>query len=148
MVNIRRDHFEVTEYTRVCTRHFFPEDLIQPSNPDGRRRLRKRAVPVLFEWNNFSLPSTRPSIWERRERQNSNTAYDDCEDQEMDVTCSGHDYCSTTEPAALDLALNENAELRAEIARLRGQVEEMALSRRFGLKRFTSSDENIKLYTR
>uniref|UniRef100_A0A8C6TP58 THAP domain-containing protein 1 n=1 Tax=Neogobius melanostomus TaxID=47308 RepID=A0A8C6TP58_9GOBI len=59
--NIRRDDLQVTSHTRVCGRHFQPADVIQPSTPLGRRRLKRGAVPLLFEWNNYSLTAHGPS---------------------------------------------------------------------------------------
>uniref|UniRef100_A0A8C5GHA1 THAP domain-containing protein 1 n=1 Tax=Gouania willdenowi TaxID=441366 RepID=A0A8C5GHA1_GOUWI len=40
VINIRRDIFQITNHTRVCSRHFLPADMKEPSNPRGRRRLR------------------------------------------------------------------------------------------------------------
>ncbi|KAK2872958.1 hypothetical protein Q8A67_022855 [Cirrhinus molitorella] len=67
---------------------------------------------------------------------------------EVEVTHPDHDYCSSAELAAVDLVLNENAELRAEVATLRRQVEKLAISCKFGLERFAASDDDIRLYTR
>uniref|UniRef100_A0A8B9GTX4 THAP domain-containing protein 1 n=1 Tax=Astyanax mexicanus TaxID=7994 RepID=A0A8B9GTX4_ASTMX len=53
---IRRENFTVTPHTRVCSRHFKKEDLREPESKSGRRLLKKGAVPMLFEWNNFSVP--------------------------------------------------------------------------------------------
>uniref|UniRef100_A0A3Q3CGS5 THAP domain-containing protein 1 n=1 Tax=Haplochromis burtoni TaxID=8153 RepID=A0A3Q3CGS5_HAPBU len=49
LVNIH--HFTITSHTRVCSRHFASDQLIEPTTLDGRRRLIKGAVPTLFEWN-------------------------------------------------------------------------------------------------
>ncbi|KAK7895700.1 hypothetical protein WMY93_021025 [Mugilogobius chulae] len=148
LINIRRDQFEVTTNTRVCLRHFLPADVTQRSTPQGRRHLRKGVVPVLFQWNNYSLPAPRPGVWERRERPEPPLANDAEDDLPMDVACPEHYYCSSAEPAALDLALSENVELRSELAALRRQMEEMSISSKFGLERFAGSDEDIRLYTR
>ncbi|XP_058493877.1 uncharacterized protein LOC131465320 [Solea solea] len=59
-----------------------------------------------------------------------------------------HDYCSSTEPAALDLALDQIDHLRGETATLRKRVEEISVSSRFGLQRFAASDDDIWFYTR
>lgn len=59
---IKGQNLTVTSHTRVCSRHFLSTDLIEPTNPDGRRRLKSGTVPVLFQWNNFtvaSLPGTK-----------------------------------------------------------------------------------------
>uniref|UniRef100_A0A8C7WP63 THAP domain-containing protein 1 n=1 Tax=Oryzias sinensis TaxID=183150 RepID=A0A8C7WP63_9TELE len=68
LVAIRRDKFTVTPHTRVCSRHFNKDDVREPLSETGRRLLNKGAVPALFEWNNFTLPTSRPGVWERRER--------------------------------------------------------------------------------
>ncbi|XP_028326671.1 histone-lysine N-methyltransferase SETDB1-B-like isoform X3 [Gouania willdenowi] len=137
IVNIRRDVPSViTNHTRVCSCHFLPADMKEPSYPQGRRRLRSGAVPVLFEWNNYSLPASRSGVWEQRERPDSNVPYPD------------HNYCSSAEPGALDLALSVIEEVRAENAALHRQKEEMAISNKFGSERFAASDEDIRFYTR
>ncbi|KAK2892477.1 hypothetical protein Q8A67_012465 [Cirrhinus molitorella] len=66
----------------------------------------------------------------------------------MDVEYSDHDYCSTAEPAALDLSLDHSKDLCAEIAMLRKQIEEITLSSKFCLERFAASDDDIRFYTR
>ncbi len=125
---------------RLCT------DLIEPPTPAGRRHLKNGAVPVLFQWNNFTLPAPQTGVWERVERPNTDTLHTD--DPSMDVDCSDHDYCSTAEPAALDLSLDHTEDLRAEIARLRKLIEEISLSSKFCLERFAASDDDIRFYTR
>uniref|UniRef100_A0A3B4AF08 THAP domain-containing protein 1 n=1 Tax=Periophthalmus magnuspinnatus TaxID=409849 RepID=A0A3B4AF08_9GOBI len=55
--NIRRDNFTPTHGTRVCSRHFPPGNIV--ATPGGLRRLKRGSVPLLFHWNNYSLP--RPS---------------------------------------------------------------------------------------
>uniref|UniRef100_A0A669BDV5 THAP domain-containing protein 1 n=1 Tax=Oreochromis niloticus TaxID=8128 RepID=A0A669BDV5_ORENI len=59
LVNIRRDHFTITSHTRVCSRHFASDQLIEPTTLDGRRRLIKGAVPTLFEWNGYKVEPPR-----------------------------------------------------------------------------------------
>uniref|UniRef100_A0A3Q0R0A9 THAP domain-containing protein 1 n=1 Tax=Amphilophus citrinellus TaxID=61819 RepID=A0A3Q0R0A9_AMPCI len=66
IVAIRRENLAIKAHTRVCSRHFKPEDIKEPASETGRRRLKKGAVPALFEWNNYSVP--RPGVWERRQR--------------------------------------------------------------------------------
>uniref|UniRef100_A0A3Q0SYG9 THAP domain-containing protein 1 n=1 Tax=Amphilophus citrinellus TaxID=61819 RepID=A0A3Q0SYG9_AMPCI len=60
LINIRRDDFTVTSHTKVCSRHFATDELIEPMTPDGRRRLIKGAVPTLFDWNGFKPPLHTP----------------------------------------------------------------------------------------
>uniref|UniRef100_A0A3Q0QVF3 THAP domain-containing protein 1 n=1 Tax=Amphilophus citrinellus TaxID=61819 RepID=A0A3Q0QVF3_AMPCI len=57
LINIRRDPFTITSHTKVCSRHFTTDQLIEPTTPDGRRRLVRGAVPTLFEWNGFKVDS-------------------------------------------------------------------------------------------
>ncbi|KAL6460784.1 hypothetical protein MHYP_G00307500 [Metynnis hypsauchen] len=68
-------------------------------------------------------------------------------DPDDDDPCHEHDYCVSTEPAALDLSLNDNEELR-EISRLRKQIEDLTVSSKFCLKRFSASDDDIRFFTR
>ncbi|KAK0136273.1 hypothetical protein N1851_027823 [Merluccius polli] len=52
--NVRRDNLVIKRTTTVCSRHFVSRDVIQ----GGRRRhLKEGAVPVLFAWNDYSLPA-------------------------------------------------------------------------------------------
>ncbi len=48
IVNIRRINFQVTKHTKVCSVHFKPDDFVEGTS---RRRLKKGAVPSVFEWN-------------------------------------------------------------------------------------------------
>jgi len=124
IVNIRRDKFTVTPHTRVCSRHFRTEDIREPASETGRRRLKKGVVPVLFEWNNFSLPPTRAGGWERRERPpQPEDAWEDTPDHGTPGVPMEHDYTSKPEAAVVDLVLEENASLREENRLLRQQVE-------------------------
>ncbi|XP_034024724.1 uncharacterized protein LOC117509014 [Thalassophryne amazonica] len=91
----------------------------------------------------------RPGVWERTERPlNTDPTEMQTEPDDDDPWPHGHDYCATSEPAALDLSLNESDELRKEISRLRKQIEEITISSKFGLERFSNSDEDIRFYTR
>uniref|UniRef100_A0A3B5PTA1 THAP domain-containing protein 1 n=1 Tax=Xiphophorus maculatus TaxID=8083 RepID=A0A3B5PTA1_XIPMA len=49
IVAIRRADLAIKAHTRVCSRHFKPEDIKEPETEMGRRRLKKGAVPALFE---------------------------------------------------------------------------------------------------
>ncbi|KAK5604359.1 hypothetical protein CRENBAI_018876 [Crenichthys baileyi] len=62
-------------------------------------------------------------------------------DEDDPGPCHEHDYRTSTEPAALDLSLNENKELRGEISKLRKQIEDLTVSSKFCLERFSASDE-------
>ncbi|XP_030227299.1 uncharacterized protein LOC115554647 isoform X2 [Gadus morhua] len=98
--NIRRDKFVIRRHTTVCSRHFMPEDVVE----GGRRRLKPGAIPVLFAWNNYNLPVTRPSVWQRTQRQEEE---EDEDEGEVPIDASValcHDYDSRPEPAFMDLA--------------------------------------------
>ncbi len=74
------------------------------------RRLKKGAVPSVFEWNReCQMQPPRLSVWEQQERPPLPES--DMEENEMEIDRGhtvGHDYCSVPEPAALDLSLCEN----------------------------------------
>ncbi|XP_057187621.1 THAP domain-containing protein 2-like [Triplophysa rosa] len=57
--SIRREDLNITPDTRVCSRHFRSDDVIESSTPTGRRLLKKGAVPTLFQWNNYSVSTPR-----------------------------------------------------------------------------------------
>ncbi|MCJ8741355.1 hypothetical protein PDJAM_G00069720 [Pangasius djambal] len=90
IANIRRDKFTITSHRKVCSRHFPPEQLKEPKSTGGRRRLAKTAVPLLSEWNGCTIPTPRPSVWERRENQVEA------------ISLKDHDYCAapSTTPAS------------------------------------------------
>ncbi len=103
IVNIRRINFQITKHTKVCSVHFKPDDFVEGTS---RRRLKKGAVPSVFEWNRErQMQPPRLSIWERQERPPLPES--DMEENEMEIDrghAVGHDYCSVPEPAALDLS--------------------------------------------
>uniref|UniRef100_A0AAZ1X641 THAP domain-containing protein 1 n=1 Tax=Oreochromis aureus TaxID=47969 RepID=A0AAZ1X641_OREAU len=108
LVNIHRDNFTITSHTRVCSRHFASDQLIEPTTLDGRRRLIKGAVPTLFEWNGF---------------------------KEHSLT-RDHDYCSVPEPSALDISASAAEDLSKDVETLRKEIQELRVQREFGLQRF------------
>ncbi|ROJ64727.1 THAP domain-containing protein 2 [Anabarilius grahami] len=121
--SIRREQFNITSHTRVCSRHFISDDLIEPSTPKGRRLLRKGAVPTLFQWNGYSVAEPRHTgVWQRREDY---TPVDE-DPVPMDAQHLELDYCSVPEPAAVDNALNQTEDLHKEVERLRRRVEELS----------------------
>ena len=81
IILIRRDNLTITNHTRVCSRHFSKDDLKEPTTERGRRRLKKGAVPVLLDWNNYSVEAPRLGVWERREMP---VEYAAPEEDEMD----------------------------------------------------------------
>ncbi|KAI7800509.1 uncharacterized protein LOC130565305 [Triplophysa rosa] len=137
--NIRREKLNITSHTRVCSRHFISDFLIEPSTPSGRRLLRKGAVPTLFTWNGFSVAEP-----EQKDVYNQ----DDENPVPVEVHHVEHDYCAVPKPAAADNAQDQTEELRKEVERLRRQVEELSMSQRFCLGRFAASDDDIRFYTR
>ena len=68
IVNIRRDAYVITTHSKVCSRHFSPDKLIEPTTPQGRRRLAKGAVATLFEWIQYTVETPRRGVWERVDR--------------------------------------------------------------------------------
>uniref|UniRef100_A0A3B4C1M9 THAP-type domain-containing protein n=1 Tax=Pygocentrus nattereri TaxID=42514 RepID=A0A3B4C1M9_PYGNA len=144
LINIRRDQFTISPHTKVCSRHFIPDHLIEPKTPESRRRLTKDAVPLLFEWNGYSIQAPQLSVWERRERPADPTSL---EDPSTDLTVD-HDYCSAPEPSSLDMSCAENEDLSREVEELRNQLHELRVQLTFGLQRFSGSDKDIRFYTR
>uniref|UniRef100_A0AAR2KIN6 Gypsy retrotransposon integrase-like protein 1 n=1 Tax=Pygocentrus nattereri TaxID=42514 RepID=A0AAR2KIN6_PYGNA len=132
LINIRRDQFTISPHTKVCSRHFIPDHLIEPKTPESRRRLTKDAVP-LFEWNGYSIQAPQLSVWERRERPADPTSL---EDPSTDLTVD-HDYCSAPEPSSLDMSCAENEDLSREVEELRNQLHELRVQLTFGLQRFS-----------
>lgn len=59
-----------------------------------------------------------------------------------------HDYASASDPAVVDLALDDNMSLRDEILKLREHVEKLTMNQRFGIHRFAASDKDIRFFTR
>uniref|UniRef100_A0A3B4C453 THAP domain-containing protein 1 n=1 Tax=Pygocentrus nattereri TaxID=42514 RepID=A0A3B4C453_PYGNA len=139
LINIRRDQFTISPHTKVCSRHFIPDHLIEPKTPEGRRRLTKDAVPLLFDWNGYSIQAPRLSVWERRERPADPTSL---EDPSTDLTVD-HDYCSAPEPSSLDMSCAENEDLSREVEELRNQLHELRVQLTFGLQRF--SEQRLQL---
>lgn len=146
IVAIRRADLAIKAHTRVCSRHFKPEDIKEPEKEMGRRRLKKGAVPALFEWNNFSLPLPPLGVCEKRKRP---PPEDDEEEANppANVCTKEHDYASAPDPAVVDL-VEENYALWEEICQLREQAESLTLRQRFGIHRFASSDRDIRFFTR
>uniref|UniRef100_A0A8C5CIY1 THAP-type domain-containing protein n=1 Tax=Gadus morhua TaxID=8049 RepID=A0A8C5CIY1_GADMO len=84
---IRRDDFNPTKNTRVCSRHFNATDIIVTAS--GLRRLQKGTFPVLFEWNGYERPVPRPIVWDRRPRPDIEIP-DSRFDSEMEVVTVSH----------------------------------------------------------
>uniref|UniRef100_A0A3B3BY40 THAP domain-containing protein 1 n=1 Tax=Oryzias melastigma TaxID=30732 RepID=A0A3B3BY40_ORYME len=56
MVRVRREDFTPSKTSRVCSRHFQKGDFV--NNPGKLRKLKKGAIPTLFSWNDFQIPSS------------------------------------------------------------------------------------------
>lgn len=135
LANIRRENLSPRRNTRVCSRHFLLDDLVD--TPGGRKWLKKGAVPVLFEWNSYSLP----------EKTQECAAADPRVDPVF--VALDHDYCISPATGVMFNTLqNENEALRKKIEMLQSQVETLQLETRFGLERFAGSDNDIRFYTR
>ncbi|KAJ8010144.1 hypothetical protein DPEC_G00071930 [Dallia pectoralis] len=106
--NVRRDNFLIKKTTTDCSRHFVSTDVIQV----GRRRLKEGALPVLFAWNDYTLPAVRTSVWDRIQRPEDEST----EEEEMDVglLLQCHDYDAKPEPSALDIA-SEKIEAQQQV---------------------------------
>ncbi|XP_039882787.1 uncharacterized protein LOC120730440 [Simochromis diagramma] len=133
LVNIRWDHFTITSHTRVCSRHFASDQLIEPTTLDGRRQLIKGAVPTLFEWNGYKVEPPRRSVWERTERRLELVPPDDQKEHSL---TRDHDYCSVPEPSALDISASAAEDLSEDVETLRKEIQELCVQREFGLQRF------------
>ncbi|XP_063760850.1 uncharacterized protein LOC134878620 [Eleginops maclovinus] len=144
---IRRDNFSPTKNTRVCSRHFQPENLLVTAG--GLRRLQKAATPRLFAWNNYELPTPRRNVWECRPRAESPTPDLTAESVMETVAPPDHDYCLTLATAVMvNQVADENEALKIKIRGLQLQLEVLQLQARFGIQRLAGSDEDIRFYTR
>lgn len=144
---IRRAGFSVTPHTKVCSRHFQDNEI--NTTAKGRRVLAAGSVPSLFEWNNYTTKS-RAGVWERRSRPpspepDSAGPVEDIEHPVMVPMVVDHDYGASC-TVCVDREQYEDA-LR-EIETLREQLQTFHLHHAFGLKRFASSPEDIRFYTR
>uniref|UniRef100_A0A3Q2QTY3 DDE Tnp4 domain-containing protein n=1 Tax=Fundulus heteroclitus TaxID=8078 RepID=A0A3Q2QTY3_FUNHE len=114
--------------------------------------LKRGAIPVLFEWNNYSVPvPRRTSVWERRPKEGeaeSPAAAEPTVDR-SEMVAPDHDYCVS--PASGDMA-NELAiqkeALQKQAELLQREIERLHLRTRFCLERFRCSDDDIRHYTR
>uniref|UniRef100_A0A3Q2D818 THAP domain-containing protein 1 n=1 Tax=Cyprinodon variegatus TaxID=28743 RepID=A0A3Q2D818_CYPVA len=151
LTKIRRQDFSPRRETRVCIRHFLLDDLLQ--TPRGKRCLKKGAFPVLFEWNNYSLPVPRPSVWERRPREEETkspaAAAPTVDCLEMVFVAPEHDYCvSPASGVMIHELVMQNKALQKQVQMLQFEVQWLQLRTRFCLERFKCSDDDIRHYTR
>ncbi|XP_039511235.1 uncharacterized protein si:ch211-262i1.5 isoform X2 [Pimephales promelas] len=138
LFNVGREDLNVTPNTRVCSRHFTSDDLIEPSTPTARRLLKKGAVPTVFP-RDESTPAP------KRKRKVFTQVFK--EDRvPTDFPHQDHDYCSS--PVQVNLAVKQTEDLRKQVESLMKQVAELTLLQRFCLGRFAASDDDIRFYTR
>lgn len=113
LLNIRRDHVTISAHTKVCSRHFTPDQLVEPKSPEGRRRLVRGAVPLLFHWNGYRIQTAGAAAWERRGTPQH--------------LIKEHDYCAApepgSEPASLGVSCAENEALSREVEKLRSRLQ-------------------------
>ncbi|XP_038156287.1 uncharacterized protein LOC119793270 [Cyprinodon tularosa] len=148
---IRRQDFSPCRETRVCSRHFLHNDLLE--TPRGKRCLKKGAFPVLFEWNNYSLPVPRPSVWERRPREEEAkspaAAAPTVDCSEMVFVAPEHDCCvSPASGVMINKLVMQNKALQKQVQMLQREVQRLQLRTLFCLERFKCSDDDIRHYTR
>ncbi|KAK5857018.1 hypothetical protein PBY51_010288 [Eleginops maclovinus] len=127
-INIRRVNLIISHHTRVCSRHFVSEEVTEPAEVGGKRRLKPGAVPVLFPWNNYSLGVRRLWVWERKEKPESVVTGEDV----GAICANNYDYCASPDPVFVDIALCKNESLREEIVQLKQQLEQLSLKHTLG----------------
>lgn len=142
LLNVGREDLNVSPNTRVCSRHFKSDDLIEPSTPTARRLLKKGAVPTVFPRNDSTPAPKRTELRKRRK------VFIHLKEDRLptDLPHRDHDYCSS--PAQVNLAVDQNEDLRKQVESLRRQVAELTVLQRFCLGRFAASDDDIRFYTR
>ena len=69
-------------------------------------------------------------------------------EDEVDLLFNDQDYCSVSEPTAMDMSASAVESVSNEVQELRKELQELRLQREFGLQRFAGSDADIRIYTR
>ncbi|XP_016092814.1 uncharacterized protein [Sinocyclocheilus grahami] len=67
---------------------------------------------------------------------------------DVEVLLQCHDYDAKPDPSALDMACEKIEAQQQVIEELQKRLEEVTLKQSFGLERFSSSDDDIRFYTR
>lgn len=151
IIKIRRDegpYFTITSNTRVCSTHFLESDF-RPPNKSGKRLLRAGVVPSVFNWRG-KMKQRRQMIrmvdsYSRTESEDEadrpEFTADPLEAEPFEVGSSAvtSDAESESLQAAYKAAQREIESLKAQIAALK--------IHKFGLERFSSDNESIRLYT-
>ncbi|XP_013881477.1 uncharacterized protein LOC106530414 [Austrofundulus limnaeus] len=112
--------------TFVCSRHFTADDFVSQS---AIRRLKSRAVPSLFSWNNFSRlvdSAQKRQLFLSQKASQAATA--------------DHDYVANPPTGALDDALDYIKELEARLQKV--DFSPTLFSR------YCASDDQIQFYTK
>ncbi|KAM9777908.1 zinc finger MYM-type protein 4-like [Neosynchiropus ocellatus] len=110
VIKTRRDTKPSTKHGRVCSLHFPSGDVTEAQSPGGRRRLRQGAVPLLFQWNNFSLPD--PGVSEGTEEPNDD-AIQSADISEVENS-SDEDVSCDAKSATLGAALSPTEDLHSD----------------------------------
>lgn len=148
LIQIRRDQFVVSSHSKVCSRHFLPGDISEAKSEGGKRRLKKGVVPMLFQWNNYQIPPSRPGVWDRVVRPPLSESFDEPSD---DLPMESTNVMVDHDSAAVDITLaptEEVVQLREQVRVVSLQMEELKIQATFGLQRFAGSDDDIRFYTR
>lgn len=64
VINIRRHNIIVTNNSLVCNQHFESSGLIVPTISAARRCLKCGPVSLFFQWNNITIPTPWPRVWD------------------------------------------------------------------------------------
>ena len=178
IVAIRRDigvNFQVTQNSRVCSRHFKPSDYIR-SLTGRKKTLKSSAVPSVFPWTKGSsakrrAPKHRSPIKKKSPKKTSETT---TISDSSNSTCvsSPVDSRENQESPDLENLDNSSAEellddseeklrnLESEKARLEGKIKQLTMeierlsaknnslqAKVFSIDRFITSDKNVSFFT-
>ncbi|PSN55980.1 hypothetical protein C0J52_02156 [Blattella germanica] len=88
----------VNKHTKVCSKHFKPEDFIQPQGTK-RRLLKKGVVPSIFSWTQSngvgsSNKKNETTVKESEKKKDRNTKKDNESTTTLDLSTSNPDYGS------------------------------------------------------
>ncbi|CAJ1078014.1 uncharacterized protein LOC116729894 [Xyrichtys novacula] len=137
LVNIRREKLLITSHTKVCSRHFSFDYLVQPTTPVGRMRLVKCAVPTLFQWNEYNVQKARSNV-SVRAGEPSEPDPEDEHKHNIDFLMD-HDYCSAPEPAAMDISASTAKDMPNKNKDPKKEIQEPHVQQEFGLQRLAGS---------
>lgn len=128
----KQDEFVVTPYsTVVCSNHFLDEDYVQGLKKPGAR-LKRSAVPSLFQWTEQSRKRKRPV------------------DRSAASTPPPKPKEPKTDAGKLRQEVKKSRDLEKELADAKASLEDIEVeikSKFFCLARFESSDSDLQYYT-